>query len=154
MRGFIGKISYLRRFIPALASIIKPLHQLTKKDTKYKWGPEHDYAFEEIKKILTNSRVMVAPSPEKELLIYLVASDESVGILIAQDYEGLEKPVYYLSRLLRGSEKNYSLADKLCVALMYAIQKLRHYMVTHRVRIITNSDPIKLLLQKPILTGR
>ena len=55
LRGFIGKISYLRRFILALANIIKPLHQLTKKDTEYKWGPEHDRAFEEIKKILTNS---------------------------------------------------------------------------------------------------
>ena len=97
---------------------------------------------------------MVAPSPEKELLIYLAESDESVGILIAQDYEGLEKLIYYLIRLLRGSKKNYSLTDKLCVALMYAIQKLRHYMVTHRIRVITNSDQIKLPLQKPILNGR
>ena len=27
-------------------------------------------------------------------------------------------------------------------------------MVTHKIKVITHSDPIKLLLQKPILTGR
>ena len=37
---------------------------------------------------------------------------------------------------------------------MYAVAKLRHYMVTHKIKVITHSDPIKLLLQKPILTGR
>ncbi|PON55645.1 hypothetical protein PanWU01x14_187130, partial [Parasponia andersonii] len=35
-----------------------------------------------------------------------------------------------------------------------ARKKLIHYMVIHKVKVITNSDPIKLLLQKSILTGR
>ena len=41
IREFIGKVYYLRRFIPALANIIKLLHQLTKKNIEYKWRREH-----------------------------------------------------------------------------------------------------------------
>ena len=40
------------------------------------------------------------------------------------------------------------------MALIYVMTKLRHYMVTHKVNVITQSDLVKLLLQKPILTGR
>lgn len=97
---------------------------------------------------------MVAPSTDKELLIYLIASEEAIGILIAQEVEGQDRPIYYLSRLLKGPEQRYSQPDRLCVALMYALTKLKHYMVTHKVKEITHLDPIKLLLQKPILTGR
>ena len=38
IREFIGKISYLRRFIPALANVNKPLHELTKKSVEYHWN--------------------------------------------------------------------------------------------------------------------
>ncbi|PON70056.1 hypothetical protein TorRG33x02_258100 [Trema orientale] len=82
IREFVGK-SRLRRFITPLASIIKPLHQLTKKNGECKWTPEHQQAFEEIKHILTNPRVMSAPLPNKEHLVYLTTSEEAIGILIA-----------------------------------------------------------------------
>ena len=97
---------------------------------------------------------MIAPSPEKEILIYLMALEEAIGVLIAQECDGQERPVYYLSKLLKGPELNYRQADKLCVALMNVVTKLRHYMVTHKSKVITQLDLIKLLLQKPILTGR
>ena len=97
---------------------------------------------------------MITSSPEEELLTYLAAFGKSVAILIVQECDGLGKLVYYLCCLLRGSEKNYSFVDKLCVVLMYIIQKLRYYMATHKVKMIMNSDPIKLLLQKPNLTGQ
>ena len=48
----------------------------------------------------------------------------------------------------------YPWIDKLCVALIYAVTKLKHYMGTHRVKVIAQSYLIKLLLQKLILTGR
>ncbi|PON63821.1 hypothetical protein TorRG33x02_275310 [Trema orientale] len=97
---------------------------------------------------------MTAPLPNKELLVFLTASAEAIGVLIAQEQDEVEKPVYYLSRLLKGPEQNHSMADKLCTALMYAVQKLRHYMLTHKDKVTTNLDPIKLILQKPILTAK
>ena len=92
---------------------------------------------------------MVAPSANKELLVYLAASEDVIGVLVAQEVDGQEKPIYYLSKLLKGPELKYPQTDKLYVALIYAMTKLRHYMITHKVEVITQSDLVKLLLQKP-----
>ena len=54
---------------------------------------------------------MIAPLAGKELLIYLTASEEAVGVLVAQEVDGQERPVYYLSKLLKGP-KNSWLKDK------------------------------------------
>ena len=97
---------------------------------------------------------MIALLAGKELLIYLTASEEAIGVLVAQEVDGHKRPVYYLSKLLKGPELKFLYNDKLCVALIYAVTKLRHYMVTHKVKVITQSDLVKLLLQKPILGGR
>ena len=83
IREFIGKISYLRRYIPALANVIRTLHQVTKKIVEYQWNDQHQQAFEELKQFLSNTHTMIAPSPDKELLVYLTASEEAVGVLIA-----------------------------------------------------------------------
>ena len=49
---------------------------------------------------------------------------------------------------------NDSLVEKMCLALIFAIQKLRHYMQAHTVRVISKADPIKWILSRPILSGR
>ena len=51
---------------------------------------------------------MVAPSTDKELLLYLTTLEEAIGVLITQEVEGQERPIYYLSRLLKGPEQRYS----------------------------------------------
>jgi len=61
------------------------------------------------------------------------------------------KGPYYLSRTLVGVELNYSPIDKMCLALMFTIQKLRHYIQAHTVYVISKADLIKYILFKPVL---
>jgi len=42
----------------------------------------------------------------------------------------------------------------MCVSLMFAVQKLRHYMQAHMVRVISKADPIKYTLPRPVLSER
>ncbi|KAL2944011.1 Gypsy retrotransposon integrase-like protein 1 [Bienertia sinuspersici] len=42
----------------------------------------------------------------------------------------------------------------MCLALIFAIQKLKHYMQAHTVRVISKADPIKYILSRPVLSGR
>ena len=77
---------HLSRFIPALANVIKPFHQLIQKGIEIGWSSEHEQAFE-IKKIFTDPQVPSAPLLEKDLLVYLTASYEAIGILIAQEHD-------------------------------------------------------------------
>ena len=62
--------------------------------------------------------------------------------------------MYYLSRCLHGNELNYPPMEKYCLALVFAIQKLCHYFLAHKLMVVTKSDPINFLLSKPTLLGR
>ncbi|KAA0059013.1 uncharacterized protein E6C27_scaffold233G00330 [Cucumis melo var. makuwa] len=69
--------------------------------------------------------------------------ERSLGTLLAQEEEkGKERALYYLSRTLVGAEVNYSLIEKMCLALFFAIDKLRHYMQAFTVHLVAKTDPI------------
>jgi len=62
--------------------------------------------------------------------------------------------LYYLSRTLVGAEQRYAPIEKICLALIFAARKLRHYMLSHSIHLISKTDPLKYLMSKPILSGR
>ena len=90
--------------------------------------------FEKIKKYLSNPPMLGAPMPGKPPLLYLAAQEKSLGALCLQkNEEGKEIAIYYLSRTLVGAELKYSPIEKICLSLIFAIQKLRHYMQAYMV---------------------
>ncbi|KAA0032588.1 uncharacterized protein E6C27_scaffold43053G00550 [Cucumis melo var. makuwa] len=79
----------------------------------------------------------------------------SLGALLAQEKEkGKEHALYYLSRTLVGAEVNYSPIEKMCLALFFAIDKLRHYMQVFTVHLVAKANPIKYVLSRPIISRR
>jgi len=102
---------------------------------------------------LSNPPVFRAPILVKPLVIYITTQENTLGALCAQENkEGKEIALYFLSRTLVRVELNYSTIEKMCLALMFAIQKLRHYMQAHTVWVISKADPIKYILSRPILS--
>ncbi|GMP96894.1 hypothetical protein CsSME_00045332 [Camellia sinensis var. sinensis] len=154
LKKFLGKVSYIRRFIPALAEISAPFGSLLKGDAKFEWNQEHQKAFERIKAALTSPQTMIAPQPGVPLMLYLTSTPKSIGALLVQDVDGVERPVYYISRKIRGAEVRYTPVERHCLALVFTAQKLRHYFLAHQIQIVTKSDPIRYLLSKPALTGK
>uniref|UniRef100_A0A2N9H7S0 RNA-directed DNA polymerase n=1 Tax=Fagus sylvatica TaxID=28930 RepID=A0A2N9H7S0_FAGSY len=81
--------------------------------------------------------------------LYLASNSQAIGALIAQeDGNGVEQPIYYVSRTLKDAESRYSGAERSCLALIYASQKLRHYFLAHKVQLMTKSHPIRSLLHR------
>ncbi|KAH7834439.1 hypothetical protein Vadar_016023 [Vaccinium darrowii] len=109
LKGFLGKVSYLRRFIPALAEITAPLGDLLKQKVKFEWEEQHQLAFEKVKAILASPLTMVSPQKGKSLILYLTSTSRSIGALLAQEVDGIEKLVYYISRKIQGAEDRYTL---------------------------------------------
>ncbi|XP_038904278.1 uncharacterized protein LOC120090632 [Benincasa hispida] len=96
-----------------------------------------------------------APVAGKPLILYIVVQEKSLGALLAQEREkGKERALYYLSRTLNGVEINYSPIEKTCLALFFAINKLRHYIQAFTVPLIAKADSIKYVLSRPIISGR
>ena len=72
----------------------------------------------------------MASTSGKPFLFYVKAMDHSLGTLLAQkDDDGHEQAIYYLSKTLIGPESRYNPIEKECLALVFAIQKTRHYLV-------------------------
>ncbi|CAM8889845.1 unnamed protein product [Rhodiola kirilowii] len=155
LRGLQGRLAYIRRFISNLAGRCQPFSHLMKKDAPFVWDDKCRRAFDSIKKYLSTAPVLGAPTPGKPLILYVAAQEKSLGAMCAQETgERKERPLYYLSRTLVGAELNYSPIEKICLALVFAVQKLRHYMQAHTVHVVSKADPIKYILSRPVLSGR
>uniref|UniRef100_A0A2N9I7D6 Integrase catalytic domain-containing protein n=1 Tax=Fagus sylvatica TaxID=28930 RepID=A0A2N9I7D6_FAGSY len=111
--------------------------------------------FERIQAIMTKLPTVCAPIAGKPLRLYLASNSQAIGALVAQENgQGVEQPVYYVSRGLKDTETRYSVAERACLALVYASQRLRHYFLAHKIQLMTKSHPIRSLLQRPVLSGR
>ncbi|KAL0396320.1 UNVERIFIED_CONTAM: hypothetical protein Scaly_0080400, partial [Sesamum calycinum] len=87
----------------------------------------------------------------KPLILYIAAQERSIGALMAQENEeGKEKTLYYLSRTLTENELKYSPVEKVCLALFYAIKKLKHYFEAYSIRLISRADPVKICAPKAV----
>jgi ribonuclease HI len=99
--------------------------------------------------------VLAASIPGKELILYTTALDGSLGALLAQEnQDDNENALYYLIRMMVGAEHGYSPIEKHCLALIFAVKKLRHYMLAHKIILISKVDPLKYLMTRPMLIGR
>ena len=72
--------------------------------------------------------------------------DHSLGSQIAQkNNEGFERAIYYLSRILIWAEYHYNPVEKECLELIFAIQKMRYYLVGQTIHVISRFYPIWIL---------
>ena len=100
--------------------------------------------------------ILSPPIPYKPFLLYLSVSENSMGCMLAQegDEGKSEKAIYYLSKRMTGYELKYSPLEKTCWALVWCTRRLRHYMLSFPVILISRMDPIKYLFEKPIIIGQ
>ncbi|GKG35446.1 reverse transcriptase domain-containing protein, partial [Tanacetum coccineum] len=94
-----------------------------KKDIQ--WTQEAAAALQEMKKLVETLPMLTTPIHGKVLMMYLAASTESLSAaLFARKEEG-QVPIYFVSRVLQGAELNYPTLEKLILALVHAVRRLR-----------------------------
>ncbi|RVW66336.1 Transposon Ty3-I Gag-Pol polyprotein [Vitis vinifera] len=97
IRGFLGRLQYISRFIARLTDICEPIFRLLRKNQPTVWNDDCQFAFEKIKEYLLSPPVLVPPTPGRPLLLYLSVSDMALGCMLAQiDDLGKERAIYYL----------------------------------------------------------
>ena len=150
VRSFIGMCSYYRRFIPNFSQIAEAIVALTRKYAHYKWSEAHQRAFDYLKDSLTAVPLLVYPDSYKPYVLYTDASDTCIGACLTQECEGDEKPIYYLSHKLSRSQCKWSVVEKECFAIHFALQKLDYYLHNSQFVIRTDHKPLKYLLDSPM----
>ena len=105
---------------------------------EFRWKERHQATFDKIKECLSKPHVLMPPIQGHSLKLYLSASNESIGCLLAQNNPKVhEQAVYYLSRVMDPIETRYPPIEKLCLALYLACTKLRHYLIKSRVYVVS-----------------
>ena len=82
IRSFLGLAGYYRRFIENFSKIAKPMTELLKKDTKFIWTEECEASFQELKKQLVTSPVLILPDQTKDYEVYCDASRRGLGAVL------------------------------------------------------------------------
>jgi hypothetical protein len=178
VKQFLGMVSYYRKFIPSFAHIASPLHDLTKGHSKKHnrkishkstggminshrdtpnalfWGPQHEQAFNQLKKKLTTHPILLWPDFSKPFTVIPDASGYAIGGALCQDHgEGLQ-PVAYESRKMIPAETRYPVHEQELLAILYCCKKWRHYILHTPTEVLTDHAPLKYLHTQPILSNR
>ncbi|KAA3482495.1 gag/pol polyprotein [Gossypium australe] len=156
VRGFLGRLNYIARFISQLTEKCDPIFRLLKKHSQGVWDEECQRAFDKVKQYLSTALVLSPPNPDRPLILYLSVFDNSMGCVLGQHDESgrKEKAIYYLSKRFTECEMRYSSIEKLCCALIWATRRLRQYMLYHTTWLISKLDPLKYMMESTALNGR
>jgi hypothetical protein len=130
-----------------------PLLRL-KSGAQFTWGTEQQEAFDEIKSYLTSPPVLQEPKSGVPLRLYIAAEPSVIGAVLTQETDGKEYIVVYGCRRLLDAETRYTFIEKLCLSLYYACTKLRHCLFPSTCYVACQTNIIKYMLQKPVLSGR
>ena len=99
LQSLLGKINFLRWFISNLSGKTKSFSPLLRlKNEEFIWQEEHQEAFDKIKEYLVKPPILAPPVRNRPMRLYITASDTTKGsMLVQEDENGVERPVYYLS---------------------------------------------------------
>jgi len=129
IRIFLGMINYYRSFIPDCAKLAVPLNKLLSKGQRFEWTSKHQYSFEELKRRLANDCLRNHFDSSKECDLYTDCSDFACGSVLSQkDETGQDKVIAYFSQTLSAAERNYSVYQKECLAILKSIKHFHQYL--------------------------
>ena len=82
VRGFLGRLKYIARFISHLTSTCEPIFKLLKKDQVVKWNDGCQFAFDKIKENLLEPPILMPPVEGRPLIMYLTVLENSIGYVL------------------------------------------------------------------------
>ena len=148
IRSFLGHAGFYRRFIKDFSKIAKPLCKLLAKDAVFEFDDACIDAFETLKRALVFAPVLQPPNWEQQFEIMCDASNYAVGAVLGQRKEGKPYVIYYASKLLDEAQINYTTTEKELLAIVYAFDNFRAYLVGQKVIVYSDHAALRYLLSK------
>ena len=146
--------SWYRKFLPDFATIADPVTHLTKRGVTFVWSEEAQSAFEQIKALMVSAPILHGPFFDHPFVIQTDASDCGLGAVLIQTIDGVERVLYFARRTMTPAERNYSVTERECLAVLWAIPKFRSYVEGYHFTVITDHSSLKWLCNLHNPTGR
>ena len=127
VRGFLGRLTYISRFISHLTSTCEPIFKLLKKDQVVKWNNECQITFDKIEEYHQEPPIRMPLIEGRPLIMYLTVLEYSMGCVLGKHDESgrKEHAIYYLSKKFTDCETIYSLLEKTCCTLAWDSRRIR-----------------------------
>ncbi|KAJ9538830.1 hypothetical protein OSB04_031563 [Centaurea solstitialis] len=148
VRSFLGHAGFYRRFIKDFSKIARSLTELLAKDTPFSFNDSCLEAFEKLKKELTSAPIIQPPDWTLPFELMCDASDFAIGAVLGQRKDGKVHAIHYASKTLDPAQLNYSTTEKELLAVVYAIEKFRTYLVGSKVIVYSDHAALRYLMNK------
>ncbi|GJR05487.1 reverse transcriptase domain-containing protein [Tanacetum coccineum] len=148
IRSFLGHAGFYRRFIKDFSKISRPMTHLLEKNTPFIFSEECIQAFQILKKKLTEAPILIAPNWDQPFELMCDASDYAIGAVLGQRIEKHFRPIHYASKTMTEAETNYTTTEKEMLAVVYAFEKFRSYLIMNKSVVYTDHSALKYLFNK------
>jgi hypothetical protein len=148
IRSFLGHAGFYRRFIKDFSKISKPLTNLLEKDVPFSFNDACVESFNILKNALIGVPIIQPPNWNLPFEIMCDASDYDVGAILGQRVDKNLNVIYNASKTLDGAHKNYATTENEFLAVIFACDKFRPYIVDSKVTVNTNHLAIKYIMNK------
>ncbi|GJT54142.1 reverse transcriptase domain-containing protein [Tanacetum coccineum] len=148
IRSFLGHAGFYRRFIKDFSKISRPMTHLLEKNTPFIFSEDCILAFQTLKKKLTEAPILIAPNWDQPFEIMCDASDYAIGAVLGQRIEKHFRPIHYASKTMTEAETNYTTTEKEMLAVVYAFEKFRSYLIMNKSVVYTDHSALKYLFNK------
>ena len=132
-----GMIATLNRFISRSADRCRPFFLLLNKWKGFEWTEECVLTFQQLKECLSWPPIMSSPEANEVLFAYIAVALHAVSLVLIRMDNGVQRPVYYVSKSLHKTEIRYLPLEKAILAVVQATRKLPHYFQAHTVVVLT-----------------
>ena len=160
LRSFMGSINHLSKIIPDAASLTDKLRPLLREENekkkmknvklpvkKLEWGEEHSRIFEEIKTAVARIAQIHYYDPKRDTRRKCDASHSGLGATLEQKTEDNEwVPIAFASRYLNVQEKKYSTNALELLAIVWAVDRFKHYLLGKELILATYHKALTLAL--------
>ncbi|KOM28668.1 hypothetical protein LR48_Vigan561s005800 [Vigna angularis] len=148
VRSFLGHAGFYRRFIKAFSKKALPLSRLLQKDIDFAFDDRCKQAFDCLKEAFTTTPIIQAPDWTVPFELMCDASNYALGAVLTQKIDKLPRVIYYASRTLDVAQANYTTTEKELLAIVFAFDKFRSYLLGSPVIVYTDHAALKFLLKK------
>ncbi|GJX53069.1 reverse transcriptase domain-containing protein, partial [Tanacetum coccineum] len=128
--------------------ISRPITHLLEKDTPFVFSQDCINAFETLKKKLTEAPILVVPDWNLPFELMCDASDFAIGAVLGQRKTKHFQPIHYASKTMTEAQIHYTTTEKEMLAVVYAFEKFRPYLVLSKSIVYTDHSALKYLMNK------
>nr|GEX67577.1 reverse transcriptase domain-containing protein [Tanacetum cinerariifolium] len=148
VRSFLGHAGFYRRFIQDFLKIARPMTHLLEKETPFVFSKDCIDAFNTLRKNLTEAPILVVPDWNLPFELMCDASDYAIGAVLGQRKSKHFQPIHYASKTMTEAQVHYTTTEKEMLAVVYAFEKFRPYLVLSKSIVYTDHSSLKYLLNK------